>query len=421
MKKGDCSMLHSLRNKNKHRGPSSSKEFNEQNERIRKDIQTLYDTLNKNEKKIHESSNIFLNENFFLQRRVEALESEVNKLYREVEDTEKQSVLYSNFYNSPNIQTDIDKPVYINQEYGVATPTPTNVTNKLSHQTSSGQVVVPRDLEIIIEEEHAQEFRSTELQNRMQELGLQVDDIFSQTNKVPNENFNRIVDKRRDTFWTRQVVGNNHLELFGRMVIRTPKEGVTNLFSNTLRISTYPEGSMTIHSIMVKGLGNQWDLLENFPTENGKPKAIKNTGKLVFYFPRKEITEVIINFSQPYYLENNDEKIFTYGFQNVDLEYQLFTEKETSFVSVIDISNKNQNITKVDMPTVRTALGSSQDVEDLIEHELYYDDSLMTEFSFNSSILVPIDKVYIKTTLKRDGDRVPVLREIQTTYETEEK
>ena len=414
-------MLHSLKNRNKHRGPSSSREFNEQNTRIRKDIQTLYDVLNKNELKIHESSNIFLNENFFLQRRVEELESEIKKIQRTTENEKKTPILYTNFYTSPHIQIVEENPIYVNREFGVATPSPTNVTSKLSYQTDTGHTIIPRDLEIIIEEEHSQEFRSLELQDRMHSLGLDSNSVFNQSNRITDEDFHKIVDRKRDTFWTRQVVANNHLELFGRVVIRIPTEGVTNLFSNTLRLSTYPEGSMTIHSIMVKGLGNQWDLLDNFPVENDEPVPIKNTSKLVFYFPKREVTEIIINFSQPYYLENNNEKIFTYGFQNIDLEYHLFTEKENSFISTIDISNKSQNIIKVNEPTVTVADGADKNVDDLIEHKLYYDETMTTEFSFNSDILTPLERVYVKTTLKKDGDRIPVIKELFIPYETESK
>ena len=33
---------------------------------------------------------------------------------------------------------------------------------------------------------------------------------------------------------------------------------------------------------------------------------------------------------------------------------------------------------------------------------------------------MPIDKAYIQTILKKDGDKVPVLKEIQIAYELEE-
>lgn len=413
-------MLHSLRNRNKHKGPSSSKEFNEQNERIRKDIELTYDLLNQNEKQIAESSHIILNENFFLQRRIEALENEVRKLYFLSETNSQQPLLYSNFFNSDNIELNVENPAKINREYGVITPTPTSITNKLSQKTDSGRTIIPHDLELIIEEEHAEEFRSVALQERMHDLGLQSDTIFNKNVQVPSKNFDRIIDKKRDTYWSRQVVANDHLELFGRMVIRVPKEGVTNLFSNTLRINPYPEGSMSIHSIMVKGIGNQWELLENFPEIDGVPQTIKNASKLFFQFPKKEITEIVINFSQPYYLENNENKVFTYGFQGVDLEYQLFTEKENSFITKIDKSGTGENISRVATPEVIFAEGSDKYIDYLVEHKLYYDDTLETEFSFNSDILMPIDKAYIQTILKKDGDKVPVLKEIQIAYELEE-
>lgn len=409
-------MLHSLRNRNKFRGPSSSKEFNEQNKNIRKDIELVYHLLNDNERDIAESNQVLINENFFLQRRVEALEGEVRKLETQFESDEEKPVVYSNFYNSSNIHLDTSSPVIIDREYGVAMPRPTSITNKLSHLTDSGRTIVPHDLEVIIEEEHTKEFRSIELREKMRDAGLQEDDIFTQTNQVNSDQFERIVDKKRDTFWTRQVVASDNLELFGRMIIRVPKEGVTNLFSNTLTLSPYPEGSMTIHSIMVKGLGNQWDLLDNYPTEEDVPLPIRNAGKLLFHFPRREITEIIINFSQPYFLQNNEDKVFTYGFQGVDLEYRLFTEKASSFLTEINVASNSAYIQEVDTPQVVPAVGATKDIDYLIDHKLFLDKSLETEFNFNTDILTPVDKVYVQTTLKRDGEKVPVLREIQTSY-----
>lgn len=409
-------MLNSLRQKNLHKGPNSSQEFNKQVENTRKDIELLYNYLNKNEEDIYESTNITLNENFFLQRRVQALENEVNKLKHLIESDEEKILVYSNFYNSSNISLEIEDAVSVDKVYGIAAPNPTNITNKLSHLTDSGRTVIPHDLEVIIEEENSKDFRSVELSKKMNDVGLQEDDIFSQTNQVPREDFHKIVDKKRDSYWTRTIVANENLEIFGRVFIKVPREGVTNLFSNTLNIAPYPEGSMTIHSIMVKGLGNQWDLLDNYPTEGDSPLPIKNAGKLSFHFPRKEITEIIINFSQPYFLENNQERIFTYGFQGIDLEYRLYTKKENSFVTEIDISHTGEFFNEIERPTVVEAPGTNKNIEDLVDHKLYYDKSLNTEFSFNTSILTPINKVYIKTTLKRDGERVPVLQEIRNSY-----
>lgn len=408
--------LHSLRKGNNLRGPKSSKEFNEQVENTRKDIKLLYSLLNNNEREIYETTDIILNENFQLQKRISELESEVRKLENLIISEEEVIYNYTNFYNSTNLIQDTEEPAYLNREYGVIMPAPTSTTNKLSHLTDSERTVIPRDLEIVIEEENAKEFRSVELEQKMKDAGLQGGELFSDKNEVPKEGFSKIVDKKRDTYWTRQVASNEHLELFGRIVIRVPKEGVTNLFSNTLKVSPYPEGSMTIHSIMVKGLGNQWDLLDNYPTLKDEPLPIKNARKLMFNFPRKEITEIVINFSQPYYLENNEDKIFTYGFQGIDLEYNLFTEKETSFITELDISNEGLEFDEVFEPKVVFDDGSSREMEYLVEHELYYDENLTTEFTFNNNILTPVSKVYVKTILKRDGEHFPVLKEIQNSY-----
>ena len=154
-------MLHSIYDKNKHRGPSSSEEFNLQVKETRQDVETLYSLLNVNEKKIYENTDIVLNENFQLQKRINELEAEVQKIHQLVELESEERISYSNFYNSSNINLNTNEPVLIDSEYGVAMPRPSSITNKLSHLTSTGRTVIPQDLEIVIEVENSKEFRST--------------------------------------------------------------------------------------------------------------------------------------------------------------------------------------------------------------------------------------------------------------------
>ena len=39
-----------------------------------------------------------------------------------------------------------------------------------------------------------------------------------------------------------------------------------------------------------------------------------------------------------------------------------------------------------------------------------------TEFDFETAILSPISKIYVKTVLKKEGDAVPVLKEVRIPY-----
>ena len=73
-------------------------------------------------------------------------------------------------------------------------------------------------------------------------------------------------------------------------------------------------------------------------------------------------------------------------------------------------------MSQIDEPEVIPAPGTHQNLLNLVEHKLYYDQDMHDEFSFNETILPDIETVYIKTILKKEGDIVPVIKEIRVPY-----
>ena len=177
---------------------------------------------------------------------------------------------------------------------------------------------------------------------------------------------------------------------------------------------------MRIRDIQYRGYNTQWSRLENYPTETSEtgevPVVIENCRKLFFQFGRTEIVELRIFYSQPYWFENEGRRTFSYGFQDIDLSYKSFTEKQCELVSVLDLTGKNAVFSKIGMPEAISASGTESNIRALVSHQLYYDASLQSEFDFNSVILAPLEKVYIKTVLKKEGDSIPVLKEIRFPY-----
>lgn len=407
--------LESLNNPNLYKGPNSSKAFNERNQGMIRDMNRLYSLLNDNEKEIIKNMDIVLHENFFLQNAVTNLTSEVKRLEKILTDQsesfrgEVKNILLENFYNSENIRNgETEVASKIDRIHGVVTPLPTNVSSKLSYETATGEVILPKGLDVFLKEA-----KDTD----RDEYGQLV------YHDIQNDESEHIVDRKADTFWTRSVsypTKNAVTEVFGEMHLRLPLEGMNNLYANTLTIHPHPEGSMRIRDVQYKGVGNQWNRLENYPTEiiEGEevPTTIHNARKLFFQFSRTEITELRILYSQPYWFEDQAMSTFTYGFQGVNLEHRIYTEKSCEFITTLDISNQNMLLVQVDEPEVVAAPGTNQDLESLVEHHLYYDQDMQDEFSFNEHILADIEVVYIKTVLKKEGDIVPVIKEIKVPY-----
>lgn len=410
-------VLKSLRNKNLYRGPNSSKEFNQRNEDIIQDMNRLFQQLNENEESIESNMDIVLRENFFLQNHLNQLKQEVEKLNRLVEEqAEKESTLgvasnvyVQNFYSTENLVVPTGaKESYIDQSFGTVSPKPTDVSSKFSYVTDSGKVFLPHGLSVFIKEAKNTEF------NEQGEL-LYYDLVSEETDSI--------VDRKKDTFWVRNVSFDQTesvTEVYGEVHIKLPVEGLNNLYANALTIRPYPEGSMRIRDIQYKGFGDQWSRLQNYPVEivDGieTPVVLENSRKLFFQFPRTEATELRILYSQPYWFENEGLSTFAYGFQDIDLQYRIYTEKTCEIVSVLDISDKEALFDSIAYPEAVQAKGTSKDLGQLVEHHLYYDESLETEFDFDNTILAPLSKVYIKTVLKKEGDDIPVLKEIRFPY-----
>lgn len=410
--------LESLNQKNIFRGPNSSEEFNKRNALIRKDINKMFELLNQNEDNIEKNMDIALRENFFLQNQVTRLNQEIHKLKGLLEDSQSgegdpRSILLENYYTTEHLLSNKSINTVVDRVHGVVTPEPTNITSKLSYETDTGEVLLPSGLNVFLKEAP---------NNALDEDGELV------YYDLPAENTEAIADRKKDTFWIRNKSfpkKDSVTEVFGEIHIQLPVEGINNLYANTLSIHPYPDGTMTVHDIQYKGLGNQWSRLENYPTEEKSgvetPVALKNSRKLFFQFGRVEMTEIRIFFSQPYWFEHQNEHIFSYGFQGIDLEHRIYTEKEASFITKLDVSDKNVFLGQIEEPIAVPAEGSPKNLTNLVSHKLYYDEYLEEEFTFNDRILPQLSTVYIKTTLKKQGDVVPVIKQLQIPYTFKER
>lgn len=410
--------LESLNQKNPFKGPNSSEEFNLRNGKIRKDINQMFELLNKNEENIEENMDIALRENFFLQNQITRLNQEVKKLRGLLEDTDTggetpSGILLENFYTTEYLLSNKSVNAYIDRTHGVTTPIPTNITSKLSYETETGEVLLPSGLNIFLKE-------STD--TSYDEKGELV------YYDLPTEGAKAIADRKKDTFWIRNKSfpkKDSVNEVFGEVHIQLPVEGLNNLYANTLSIHPYPDGTMTIHDVQYKGLGNQWSRLENYPTimVDGveQPVPLKNSRKRFFQFGRVEMTEIRIFFSQPYWFEHQNEHIFSYGFQGIDLEYRLYTEKQASFVTKVDVSDKNVFLQRIQEPVAIPAPGTPSNLTNLVSYKLYYDEHLEEEFTFNDKILPQLSTVYVKTILEKQGDVVPAIQQLQIPYLFQER
>lgn len=406
--------LQSLKKKNLYRGPSSSKEFNERMNDIQGDLVRLYDLLNKNEEEIQRSSDILLREYQFNQKQVEDVLREL-----EMVKTLKESLLAgekkgrsTKLLGNPNevMDGEVTKQVYQDLDYGMVSPNLSDITSKVSFVTDSGSVVLSDNMEVIVRESDNTKPFDEENQTYVY-------------HELDDSGFRNMVDKQKDSYWTRTVRfgdGSGVRKVMGEVHIRLATEKLTNLFANTLTVRPFPEGSMTLTDIHIKSDGGAWTRLPSFPEQDGKPIPVTDCKRTLFDFQRQEVAEVKIRFEQPYWFEADGEREFTYGFQDIDVEYRSYTENECEFVTEHRLDG-GRYYEQIEKPVVIDQRGQVWSGEGVVEHELYYDKGLSAEFSFGENILAPLETVYVRTRVKRVGESVPILRRLEMNYRFKEK
>lgn len=405
----------SQNNPNLYKGPSSSAEFNKLRNDIHYDLTQLFDVANRNDETIKANMDIVLRENFFLQNKVAELEGLVEKIATDLlyknEGLKKQRLIKS-FYSLDGLYDgDLAKQAYINTMYGYLSVPPSDSVSKISYKTDTGSVVIPSSLQV-------QVFESNSNQPIDEETGAYT------YYTIEDENVIKAFDRDKNSFWVHtssfsEDSGIN--EVYGIMHIKLPLDILNNVHANTLVLNPFPEYSLRIQDIQYKGYSDQWHRLENYPVEklNGVDETaveIQNAGKMVFSFPKTEITEIQIVFSQPYWFTSEGKREFTYGFQEIELEHRVVNNTEAEIVSEFSLTGTTKRFSMIQKPTVVPALGSEALIDDLVEHKLYYSKDLANEFSFGNEIMAPIQKVYIKTIIRGQGEVVPMVKQINLDY-----
>ncbi|MDK2600657.1 hypothetical protein QO179_24495 [Bacillus stercoris] len=405
----------SQNNPNVYKGPSSSAEFNKLRNDIHYDLTQLFDVANQHEEDIKTNMDVLIRENFFMQNKIIELETLLSKVTKDVmyqkEGQNKQRLIKS-FYSVEGLSDgDSNKQAYINTMYGYLTIPASDTVSKISYKAEDDQVVIPESLGVKV-------FESNNIQDIDQTTGM------LSYYEIDDDNTYLAFDRDKNSFWVHTssfAEDSGVSEVYGIMHITLPLDILNDVYSNTLVINPFPEYSLRIRDIQVKGYGDQWYRLENYPTEkdeNGEevPVQIENSGKMTFSFPKSEITEIQIFFAQPYWFANEGKREFVYGFQEIELEHRIVNKSEVEIVSEFSIEGTTKRFSMIEEPTVEAMTGSNQEINDLVEHKLYYTKDLSNEFGFGNEIMAPIQKVYVKTIIRGQGEIVPMLKKINLDY-----
>lgn len=404
-----------LQNHNLNKGPSSSKEFNALRQSMQTDLSTLFAIANQNEAEIAQSMDHVLRENYFLQNRIELLQGQMKELAHDkrLNETDGESSLFRTFYHANNISSNEKRPVDVDTLHGTVSPMVVTSHNKVSYLNDIGEHILPSSLEI-------EAIESTDTSEINAETGDR--DYY----QIDTTGIYQALDGDKNTFWIREAEFSTDkcvTEVYGILNIKIPQEISNNVYTNTLTLHPSPEYAMSILDIQYKNQNGEWRRIETYPTiQSGNseiPEEIKESGKIVLSFPKRQIEEIQIKVKQPYWFTDDNKRIFMYGFQDIIVEYREYSQDAAEFVTAFSLEGTDRRFSNVANPKVKSPVGTSEPNQYTVSHELYFDAGLTEQFEFATEIFQDLQKVYVKTILKTTSNTVPILTEIELPYRYE--
>lgn len=408
-----------LQNPNLNKGPSSSVEFNKLRKDMQTDLTTLFNIVNEQDDAIAGNMDHILRENFFLQNRLYKLEARVKELENDYQSNKfsEQSILSRSFYHASNISSqNTSSPISVDTLHGVVSPVVVKSMDKIAYRNDQGNYILPSNFEV-----NAIESTDTE----------PIDEVTKDRKyySIDTTNISKAFDGDKNSFWVRQAEFNEEkcvTEVYAIVYLKIPQDISNNVYTNTLLIHPSPEYSMSILDIQYKNANGEWKRIDTYPTKMQSdgvvvPEEITEAGKLIFSFPKHEITEIQIKVKQPYWFAHDNKRIFMYGFQDVTVEYREYSNDAAEFVTKFVLPDPDRRFSSIKNPLVTTPIGCAPVNDYMVKHELYFDEGLTEQFEFSTDIFQPIHTVYIKTILKVVGEQVPLIREIELPYQVTEE
>ncbi|MCO0597254.1 hypothetical protein NGI46_07200 [Peribacillus butanolivorans] len=179
-------------------------------------------------------------------------------------------------------------------------------------------------------------------------------------------------------------------EVYGIIHVTIPQDISNNIYTNTLLLHPSPEYSMSVLDIQYKNQNGEWRRIETYPTKlvnNAEvPVEITEAGKLVFSFPKREITELQLKVKQPFWFRHDNKRVFMYGFQDIIVEYREYSQDTAEFVTKFSLEGTDRRFTNVGSPNITTPVGCPTFNDYTAKHELYFDEGLTEKFDFSTDI-----------------------------------
>lgn len=386
----------------------SSHDFNRLIKSFTTDITTAFNNINANDAKIKNNQDVIIQENLFLHRKLKEVEEKIKTVESAVEKAQGRSnyyKVYKTFHNIDFIRS--GENYHYDNDYGIMTMDYEDAQTLSLSQYPKEFLI--NNIDITVE------------YNTLNSLGEQIGPTHTIT-LGDDPNLLNLTDKDDSTFWVRNIETDTTVSSIDFTVtINMPVRIIPNLFINSVGIKAHPIYSMTLKDIIYTDANNRNRLrLPNYPTQTinnvQSPVQITQLDSLKFMFPTITSSKLEFKFNQPYYIQSGDNRRFIIGFRNIELETINVTSEVSYFVTEFKIPGENKHFLRVLEPKAIPIIDGI-DYGDLVRHELMYSPDIeSTPLSFGPEIASNRDTVYIKTTIRRDGEIIPALKGIEFSY-----
>lgn len=379
------------------RGPTSSHEYNTNEDDKYLDLVYLYQQSNENEMALKESYQVALAEITSLNHYIEMLESRLLTLEKQLES---MNTINGQFFKTAYVEdmtTHFPHPAQdesittprceIDTYYRYATIPLTHQIPKTYMKDKNQEIIIPNELELKI--------------GRTNTKGT-----------VTENDIKNAFNGENQSFWRREVVysyAEAPEEEDVILEISLPLTLVNNLNINTIQIHPHPERGVQIKNVEIH-YNNAWETIQGFKQNNlTSISSEEYSPRQKWYFPNQPVQKVRVTLVQRNPLDIDGNKVFVLGAQEIGIYLSIFDPSGGMILTPFDMSTTGvYNIESIEHIFLnRNAFSYPENMEHLLENNIFTYEVLIE----NGNMLVPLGnnwsnqtakKIWIKTHLYPD-------------------
>lgn len=383
------------------RGPTSSHEYNVNEDNKYYDLLELYRQSNENELQLKEAYKVILSEHLALQNYTKILESRIYELEKKLTELENDQLINGRFFKTAFVedmttkfptetqdQNEQEARCQIDLQYRFATIPIIHQIPKTHAIGKDQQVIVPEDLVVKV--------------GRTNTGGTIIE------NDIKNA-FNG----DNNSYWKREVIysfAEAPEEEDVILEIELPLKLVNNLNINTILVHPHPEKGIQIKDIQIQYNGS-WKQIEGFEQIELQSVNINEfSSRKKWYFPSRPVQKIRITLVQKHPITIQDKKVFVLGAQEIGVYLSIFDPNGGIVLTPFDMSGVGvYNIERIEhIFTNRKAFSITEGLDHLLEGTIFNYEVYIE----NNGILTPITnaqwdnqtakRIWVKTHLYPD-------------------